>query len=693
MGKISIENLTGGLSLRDPELLKDNQFSVLKNFNYDQDKHLRTRLGLEQFFSVLPDNVVLIDALNATTGWSGTDDAVTVTTGTAIRGTFALQFGITVATSGTDQATLTKTTLSADISLAKDYLGFWLFVPTGFNTNLTAVKLRLGSDSSNYYEWTLPTLTENSARFIKLLFSSATTTGTPVDTTITYARLQVTYAASYTDQAAIRIDDLQAYSATYNKPVTSYFSNRNEADNTNITLVAVGTNMLRYDDTSSAWERVSSGLTEYETKTGQTTQRTRWGFFAMKVSGGIEIGMGNGVDSYMVWNGTTMTTYGSQPKCRYFVYFQDKICSGGEDAFPFRLYFTNAAPSSAATLNTNDVDVGNEFDGKINGLFELASTLMVGKTEKVYYVSFADVLADSTCLPIDAQNGLFSNRATSGVGNAILFQTKNGIDNLAQKQYSTGGAAIVSTNYTADLQELTSLITANQLNANCGGYIKELNNYYFSFDTGDDNIPETTLVYSSLIGKAWSQYTYPATYQYGVYVDSNNAYNYLLCSANAGIIYKIEKGYSDDGSPIDYEFKTKSYDFGNVSSWKDFEYIDLYGTKNEGSTFEIEVIVDGDVVYTATITDDYLTSSVAVSTVGSDPVGTEAIGGGAQSGEPDSIDVFPYRIRLGAEIFASGQNVQIRGYGSDLPTVLTLDKMQIKYDNNTEDLFPIANFA
>lgn len=693
MGKITIDNLTGGENLREPNLLKDNQFALLKNFYYDKDKRCKTRLGTETYFATLPDTVVLLDAMNATTGWTGTEDAVSVTTGTAIRGTFALQFGITVATNAANSATLTKTTISASIAAAKGYLGFWLFVPTGFNTNLTAVKFRLGSDSSNYYEWTLGTLLMNTSQFIKLSFANATTTGTPVDATITYARLQVTYTGAYTDQAAIRIDDLQAYSSTYTKPVTSYFFNRNESDSTNITIAVAGANMFLYNETAVAWERINSGLTEYETQTGRTSQRTRWAFFAIKVSGGIEVGMGNGVDDYRVWNGVTITEYAGQPKCRYFLYFQDKICSAGEDLFPFRFYFTNAAPSTAATINTNDVDVGNEFDGKINGLFELASTVLIGKTEKIYYVSFADTLANSTCLPIDAQNGLFSHRVTNGVGNAILYQTKNGIDNLSQKQYSTGGTAIVSENYTADLQKLTGLISANQYNANCGGYIKELNNFYFSFDTGDDNVPETTLVYSSLIGKTWSEYTYPAAYQYGYYIDSANAYNYLLCSGNAGIIYKIEKGFSDDGVPIEYEFKTKEYDFGNSSSWKDLEYIDLFGRKNEGSEFEIEVIVGGEVVYTATITDDYLTSSVAVSTVGSDPIGTETIGGGAQSSEPDSIDVFPYQIRLGAEIFASGHTVQIRGFGDDVPTVFTLDQIQIKYENNTDDLFPVANFA
>lgn len=682
-----IDNLTGGLSKRDAQLLKDNQFEDLKNWYYNQDKRLQSRRGISQYFPVVPDTVVLIDALNATTGWSASDDADTLATGTAIRGTFALQFNVNVAASGNDFATVEKSTLAADISSAKGYIGFWLFVPTGFNTNLTDVKIRLGSDSTNYYEWTLGTLTENTSQFIKLAFSTATTTGTPNDASIAYARFRITYTAAYTNKTGVRIDDIQAYSSTYTKPVTSYFSNRNEADLSNITICVAGANMFLYNQTADSWERIDSSLSEFETLTGKTTQRTRWEFFAYNGSGTMEVGTCNGVDNYRVWNGVTMTQYAAQPKCRYFLVHEDTIYSTGADATPLALFYTAASPANAQTINTNDVAVGNEEDGRTNGLFPLVGAVMIGKTEKKYYFD----AVSGTCLPLDDQNGFFSQRASKNVGNGVLYQTKNGIDNLQQKTYATGSAAVVSEPYSADLQEMTSQITANQLNANCGQYVKELNNYYFSFDTLDDNVPDTTLVYSSLVGKAWSEYTYPAAYCYGVFIDSNNAYNYLLCSAVAGIIYKIETGFDDDGVPIEYSFSSKAYNLKSPYNWKDYEYITISGLKNEGPEFEFDVVVDGNVVYTATLNDSFLTSSTAVATIGSDPIGSVAIGGGGEASS--GIEVFPYLIRLGAEIFASGQTVQIRGRSSDSPLVMTIDRMEIKYQNATDDLFPIANFA
>jgi hypothetical protein len=351
------------------------------------------------------------------------------------------------------------------------------------------------------------------------------------------------------------------------------------------------------------------------------------------------------------------------------------------------LYYTAASPANAQTLNTSNVDVGNETDGKNNALFPLAQSVMIGKTERIYYF---DVVG-SSCLPLDVQDGMFSNRAVKNVGNGILYQTKNGVDNLQQKQYSTGSSAIVGEQYSADLQTLTSKITANQWNANCGVYIKELNNYYFSFDTADDNTPDTTLVYSSLIGKTWSQYLYPAIYDYGYYIDTNNRYNYIMCSAVSGIIYKIENGFDDDGVPINYSLETKDFDFKMPFNWKDFEAVSIKGLKNEGSEATIDLLIEDDVVYTATLTDDFITSTSSFATIGSDPIGSQAIGGGGVAST--GIDVYPYQIKLGAELFASGQTMRIRITSSANPLVMTVDTFEIKYTNSTEDMFPSINFA
>jgi hypothetical protein len=680
------DNLTGGLSLREPQLLGDNQFTELKNFFYNADKRLQTRYGYQRYFPIVPDTVVQVDSMDAISDYTGTDDATNVVVGAPIRGSNSLSFDINVSLSATDQATVTKPSLAVNISATKDYLGKWVHVPAGFNTNLTAFKYRLGSDAANYYEWTLPALTEATDQYVKLNFSAATVVGTPVDTTITYERFQVTYAAGYLDQLGIRIDAILTYSSTYTKPVTSYFFNRNEANDTNITICVAGDNMFLYNEGAACWERIVSSLTEFETAPGRTTQRTRWEFFAYNGSGTMEVGCCNGIDDYRVWNGITMTSYPAQPKCRYFLVFEDTIYSGGADANPMTIYYTAASPANAHTLNTSDVDVGNEVDGRINGLFPLAQSVMAGKNERVYYFD----VVNSVCLPLDSQNGMYGHRAIREVGNGILLQTKSGVDSLAQKRAVTGAAAVESESYSSDLESYFNMIAYNNLNASCGLYIKENNNYHVSIDTDGDNKPDKTLVYSSLIGKSWSEYVYPSAYTYGTYIDPANAYHYLMCSATAGLIWELESGFDDDGSPINFSFKTKEHNFQAPYDWKDFEAVTISGLKNLGSEMLIDVLVDGAILYSATLDDTFLTSTSSAITIGSHPIGREVVGGGVDSSD---IEMYPYTMRLGAELFASGQTIQIQGTSDSKPLVLTLDRIEVKYQNVTDDMFPAVNFA
>lgn len=684
--KVTVKDLTGGLSLREPELLDNNQFEELKNFYYNQDKRLQTRRGITTYFDPLPDTVETIEECNATANFAVSGDADTLATGTAIRGTNSVSHAITV--SGTS-ASLTGTISAVDISSKKGYLGFWYKVPTDFTgTGFTSVTIQLGTDSSNYYKWTVTTLTENQNTYLKLNFSDATTTGTVNDASITHFLWKTTYVAGYANQSGILVDAIRCYSPTSTTPVTSYHFNQDDQTGDRVTIAVAGANMYHWNVTG--WDLIDSGLTEYETATGKTTQRTRWGFFTFRTTAGnVLSGMCNGIDDYRVWNGVVMANQAAEPKYRYFRVNTGVIVAAGVDDAPFDVYYTDPNPANINTLSTNQEQVGNEFDGRINAIYNLGKFLLVGKSEKIYYV-----VPDSsgvTVEAIDPDNGMFSDRVTQNVGNAILYQTKNGIDNLKQKGAATGAAAIEGEAYSANLQNLISKITANQWNANCGHTIEELNNMYFTFDTGDDNIPETTLVYSSLIGKSWSQYTYPAAYQYGVYIDDNNAYNHLLCSANAGIIYKIETGFDDNGVPIDYEFKTKRWDFDRPSAWKDWHAIDLYGLKNEGSEFTIEILVSGDVVYSAVIDDTYLDLTSVASTIASDPIADEAIGGGGLT--DDDIDLYRYRIRLGGSLFAGGNDMQIRGYTSDTPTVFTFDRAQITYEDNTIDVFSFSNCA
>lgn len=75
-------------------------------------------------------------------------------------------------------------------------------------------------------------------------------------------------------------------------------------------------------------------------------------------------------------------------------------------------------------------------------------------------------------------------------------------------------------------------------------YIREKNNYIFQFDTNDDNVPDTTLVYSSLVG-AFTQYTYPNIYDFTRYLESDNSVKFLAASGSTDQMFEIETGFDD----------------------------------------------------------------------------------------------------------------------------------------------------
>jgi hypothetical protein len=89
------------------------------------------------------------------------------------------------------------------------------------------------------------------------------------------------------------------------------------------------------------------------------------------------------------------------------------------------------------------------------------------------------------------------------------------------------------------VRELTKLIEERQYNSCASKYIKALNNYYFSFDTNNDNVPDTHLVYNSAVS-AWTQYVMPPLYDYGEYMDDNQAPQYLFASASGGQMFEFE---------------------------------------------------------------------------------------------------------------------------------------------------------
>ena len=129
-----------------------------------------------------------------------------------VKGNGSIKFGINA--SGSTTAGIQSATVSTyDIT---DYLadgsGFvWVYMPSV--TNITNVKLRLGNDSSNYYEFTATTTNENTNfvvgwNLIRFTLSSGVQTGTVDTDTCEYAVIYLTKDSSVINLTSFRFDHI-----------------------------------------------------------------------------------------------------------------------------------------------------------------------------------------------------------------------------------------------------------------------------------------------------------------------------------------------------------------------------------------------------------------------------------------------------------------------------------------------------
>lgn len=378
------------------------------------------------------------------------------------------------------------------------------------------------------------------------------------------------------------------------------------------------------------------------------------------------------------WTGTNSYELAGQPRYRYINMNTDRLYGTGADATPTTLYYTNAAPANWNDLTTNVVVVGWDELGRINGMNELWNIILVMKSWKIYSVDVTNTKAEA----IDAQTWWYSDRSIANVANSLVYLTERGIDTLKPRTWVTGSSALESTQLDENVRELTRQIEENQYNANAWWYVKKLNNYYFAFDTNGDNVPDTVLVYNALV-KAWTQYIYPNLYDFWSYIDSDWVHYFLGASATEDRIYELETGTQDLWEDIEFELKSKDYDFWEPGTYKTYWYIDITGQKSKYFDIELNIEVDWEIVWWGKITDDNITQTAVKETLW-----TRAIWVDTLTWESDSpTDVYNFVARIPLYVTGTNINFQLKSTGG----TWILHKARIDVNKESIDVFGYSN--
>lgn len=382
-------------------------------------------------------------------------------------------------------------------------------------------------------------------------------------------------------------------------------------------------------------------------------------------------------------NGTgTLSSYKlTEPRVRYLNITAGVCRSAGDDKNPFTLYYSN--PLSwlwdLTNINTNAEVIGNSEEWIINWLNEYNQGTLIMKTNRVYYASRASGSFVSNS--IDSQTGGYADRAINTVSNSLVYFNERGIDSLAKRAWVDGAGALESQPLSSKIRDLINTLKPKNYNSCAWQYIKEVNNYHFVFDSNQDDIPDTMVVYSAL---TWwrTQYTLPNIYDFGQYIDSSNNIQYLFASANGGQMYEYEYWFDDDWSPIEVDIQTKKYDFGDPAQFKTFRFVDVIGRKQEGGEINLTVYVDDETQGEWTVTDSHI--DVAWGWLWISALWTETLWW-----EGSDLFLYPFTVRIPLSTYARGSNISLRIQASWVQ--LIFEKMRVGVDAEVIDVFSYNN--
>jgi len=160
-----------------------------------------------------PDTQVDIDFFES--AWTATGVALTMANDATdrIQGLYSQKTG----TSGAGAALWTKTFTALDLS-AQKHARFWWKASAGYGGMVTALKLRLGADASNYFEYTLANIGaayEDCWNYESVILSSyASKTGSPNLNAIAWAQIALTCSAAIPTNN-LRFDHLLATTGSF----------------------------------------------------------------------------------------------------------------------------------------------------------------------------------------------------------------------------------------------------------------------------------------------------------------------------------------------------------------------------------------------------------------------------------------------------------------------------------------------
>jgi len=190
--------------------LKQSRSNLISFTDRDMTRKLLASVSVnDKGFTVSP-----LDDLTTGATWSAFGDATNLVADSYdyVKGSGSIKADISAA-GGTTFGIQSSDISTFDLTEYKSNGSAFVWVRITSTTNITNYKLRLGSDSSNYYEMTATTTNEGTAfvagwNLLRFDFSGKTTTGTPDDDACDYAVIYMTKTTGKVSETDYRFDHI-----------------------------------------------------------------------------------------------------------------------------------------------------------------------------------------------------------------------------------------------------------------------------------------------------------------------------------------------------------------------------------------------------------------------------------------------------------------------------------------------------
>jgi hypothetical protein len=377
------------------------------------------------------------------------------------------------------------------------------------------------------------------------------------------------------------------------------------------------------------------------------------------------------------------------PKGKFIMEFKTTLMIGGDPAVPSRVYYS-AGIDKVDSFLINDgggwVDVSkNTDDGVVSGLANFQNTAILFKERSIWQFDYNGTASPSMS-NIRLGLGCVSNDTVKVVENDLFFMGRK----------SGGGAALyvlgnepnflnvlrtneISTRLRPDLKTVLGGSFENMVAVYIEG------KYIVFYQDGNDAYNKSAIVYDRerLGFTKWSEVNAIKTL---LYYDSDKNEKVLLVDGADMRVKELTENAADDcGQAIQWNFKTKSVDFGDPFVYKRFKWV-KFKAKNVNGSVYVKLWADNTLIYTKLLN---LASSDVDTSFGAGQFAKLKFGATEDGNISPAADVVIRRLPVGRLGTVSiSPSLALEFAYSDTQSKLTLLDVSLEYREKSKNYYP-----